>query len=142
MQSIFSLHGLLFILIAIVARFIIGSLWYSKFLFQKPWMKAQGKSADYKPAGGSAGPAMAIMSVMLVISTILLALFVMSPLGGSIVLGIITALMIWIGFILPTHIHYRIFSLQNPQPSWKYIMINAGQELVGILVAAIILSLA
>lgn len=139
MTTIFSLHGILFLVIAIIARLIVGMFWYSKFMFQKPWMKEQGKSSDHKPAQGSR-KAMAIMSGMLILSTIILAFFIVGPMGSNVIIGVIVTIMIWIGFVLPTHVHYRIFSLQNPQPSWKYIMINAGQEFFGILVAALVLS--
>jgi len=41
--------GFMLIIYAAIANMVIGMLWYSTFLFGKPWMKLVGLKKDYKP---------------------------------------------------------------------------------------------
>jgi hypothetical protein len=138
MQTLISLHGLIFLIIATIARFVVGMLWYSPVLFGKPWLKAHGKGADFKPKG--AGKELTVAFVFGLISTIVLALFVVNPIANNVLIGIVVALLMWVGFVLPAHVYKHIFAMPEKKPSLTIFFIDATQELAALIVAAIILS--
>jgi hypothetical protein len=130
------------ILVAVVANFILGFLWYTP-LFGKAWAKEMGYDTSIKPASGELAKGM----IFMVIGNFFLAYvfahniaawnFVpgageMSPMAKIMNATIFT----WLGFYLPTDLG----SVAWERKSWKLFFINTGYHFMMLLVAAIILN--
>ncbi len=123
------------VLVAAVAKFMLGGLWYSK-LFQKPWMKEMGlKPKDMKK--GMGGKAMAIEFVGNLIMAFVLAAAIRSCGAQGITGGLAAGFFNWLGFVAVVQIHSVIFEMK----SWKLFFINTGFQLVGLLLMGAILGL-
>jgi hypothetical protein len=87
------------IVVAAAASFIFGSIWYMA--LAKPWAGAQGKSAsDFKPSPGPFLTAIIAQLVMAFILAVIIALIAST--GDAIKNGLITAAMLWLGFVVTT----------------------------------------
>lgn len=128
--SVFSVN-IWAVLVSGVAYFAVGALWYG--LLGEPWMKALGKTSDELASNP-------IDYVVSLLCEILIAFAVAVGLNAFGAAGILEAIFVttvlWFGFsLLPTIVHYayedRTFGL---------LAINKGYDLVGMIIAAIILS--
>jgi hypothetical protein len=127
------------IIIAVVANFILGFLWYTP-LFGKAWAKEMGIDTTQKPPSGALAKGM----VFMVIGNFLMAyvfahnIYVwnvvapMSPPSAAWSAAFFT----WLGFYFPVDLG----SVAWENKSWKLFFINTGYHLVMLLVAAIILT--
>lgn len=130
------------ILIAVVANFILGFLWYTP-LFGKAWAKEMGFDMTVKPTSGEMAKGM----IFMVIGNFLMAyVFAHNMAAWSFVPGMgqlpkmgtvmNSAIFTWLGFYLPVDIG----AVTWEKKSWKLFGINTGYHLVMLLVAAIILT--
>jgi hypothetical protein len=131
------------ILVAVVANFFLGFLWYTP-LFGKAWAKEQGFDTSVKPASGEIAKGMIIM----VIGNFFLAYvfahniaawsFVpdmdKSPVAANIMMS---AVFTWLGFYVPVDMS----AVAWERKSWKLFFINTGYHLAMLIVAATILTL-
>ncbi len=130
------------ILVAVVANFILGFLWYTP-LFGKAWAKELGLDTSKKATGGQLAKGMIIM----VIGNFLMAYVFAHNIGAwSFVPGIDqmsvttqilnSAIFTWLGFYVPVDISVVAWEGK----SWKLFFINTGYHLAMLLVAATILT--
>jgi hypothetical protein len=129
------------ILIAVVANFFVGYLWYSV-LFGNAWAAEMGMDISVKPPASVMIKGMAMM----VIGSFLMAYvfahniaawsFVpgMSEMGPAASIGN-AVVFTWLGFYVPTDLN--VVAWENK--SWKLFFINSGYHFVILLVAAIII---
>jgi hypothetical protein len=129
------------ILIAVVANFFVGYLWYSV-LFGNAWAAEMGMDISVKPPASVMIKGMAMM----VIGSFLMAYvfahniaawsFVpgMSEMGPVASIGN-AVVFTWLGFYVPTDLN--VVAWENK--SWKLFFINSGYHFVILLVAAIII---
>lgn len=126
------------VVVAAVAVFVLGWLWYSPLLFYKPWMRLRGLD----PVAAMAGAKMPVGKLgielvrCLVLAYVIACLVVLLGLGtwlGAVRFGI----FLWIGFpiILLTG------SVLWDNVPWKVAAIHAGDWLVKLLVIPIIVTL-
>src|SRR5690349_5860975 len=119
------------ILIAVVANFILGFLWYTP-LFGKAWAKENGFDTSRKPTGGEMAKGMSIM----VIGNFLMAyVFAHNMAAWTFVPGmevaspmaiiLQSALFTWLGFYLPVDLS----TVAWENKSWKLFWINTGYHL-------------
>jgi hypothetical protein len=91
------------VVLAAIVSFLFGWLWYGV-LFSKSWMAAVGKTeADIKAQGASPVPFVIAFVAQFVMAWVLAG--VIGHLGpGEVTLknGLITAALIWIGFVITT----------------------------------------
>ena len=131
------------VLVAVIANFIFGSLWYMP-LFGKAWAKEMG----FDPNGPK--PATSVMvkgMTFMVIGNFLMAWVLahnmaawnfvpgvkeMGALSNTISAGVFT----WVGFYLPVDLGGVAWS----KHSWKLFGINTGYHLIMTLIAAGILA--
>ncbi len=129
------------ILLAVVANFILGFLWYTP-LFGKVWAREMGFDTSVKPTGAQIAKGMIIM----VIGNFLFAfVFAHNIVAWSFVPGtsemskpisILNAVgFTWLGFYLP--IDLNTVAWENR--SWKAFTINTGYHFAMLLVAATII---
>lgn len=127
------------VLVASIAEFIIGGIWYMP-IFGKAWgeiHEVNKKTKDQQRESQKLMPAMLVVQLVLTfITTLVLAkLIVLLPHYSVYEL----ALLVWIGFFVPTQIAAVLFG--NVDPKWfvKKSMIMAGGSLICLVVAAAIL---
>ena len=133
------------ILIAVVANFVLGFLWYTP-LFGKAWGKEMGFNMEEKP-----DPAVMIKGmVFMVIGNFLLAFVfahnmaawnpvswglepsTVSPSANALMAAVYT----WLGFYFPNDLGSTVWE----KKSWKLFFINTGYHFFTLLVAAMILA--
>ena len=124
------------VLVAAVASFLLGWLWYGPF-FGKPWMKLMNfdknsmKSMKLSPV-----TAMILGFLTYLIIAYVLAGFISILNAATIVEGMKIAFWIWLGFIATT----TLGSFLWEGKSIKLLWINAGYYLFSLIVMAIILT--
>ena len=126
------------VLVAAVAVFVLGWLWYSPLLFFKPWMRLRGMD----PVAAMAGAKMPAGKLLIELVRCLVLAYViarfMALLGVTGWMGALHfGLFLWIGFplILLTG------SVLWENVPWRVAAIHAGDWLVKLLVIPIIVSL-
>jgi len=125
------------VIVAAVAVFVLGWLWYSPLLFYKPWMRLRGMDPVAAMAGAKmpAGKLLIELVRCLVLAYVIARFTALLGVGswmGAVHLG----LFLWIGFpvILLTG------SIIWENVPWKVAAIHAGDWLVKMLVISIIVS--
>jgi len=129
------------IVVAVVANFILGFLWYTP-LFGKAWAAEMGFDTTVKPAGGEIARGMTFM----VIGNFLMAyVFAHNIAAWSFVPGANTmsvfgkimsaTFFTWLGFFLPGELSRVAWE----RKSWKLFAINTSYHFLMLLVAAVII---
>jgi hypothetical protein len=126
------------VLVATIAYFALGALWYAPPVFGKAWMRA---SNIQMPEGESPGPAIYIVPfVTCLIATIAIAMLAVATgsesIGEGIVLGVVGGLGLAGASLLVT----GYFDPNKPEPM-TWVAVVAGYHLVGLTLAAVIVSL-
>jgi hypothetical protein len=130
------------ILVAVVANFILGFLWYTP-LFGKAWAKEMKFDTSVKPAGGQIAKGM----IFMVIGNFFLAyVFAHNIAAWSYVPGMDamspamkimnSTVFTWLGFYLPVDLS----TVAWENKSWKLFAINTGYHFMMLLVASVILT--
>lgn len=123
------------VLVAGVAAFVVGSIWYSPALFGKQYMKMVGMTEKEMKAGKSG--MMAMMAQTLVISVITAYVFAhILGFSGSNTLAdsIMVAFWVWLGFFATTHYLGVLYEKKTMQ-MW---FIQAGYSLVSLIAMALV----
>ena len=126
------------VLVAAIAVFVLGWLWYSPLLFYKPWMRLRGMDPVAAMAGAKmpAGKHVIELGRCFVLAYVIARFVALLHLGswmGAVHFGF----FLWIGFpvILLTG------SVLWDNIPWKVAAIHAGDWLVKMLVIPIIVTL-
>ena len=121
------------IIIAAVVKFLIGWAWYAPPVLGKRWAELSGQSMD----GGMSGMAPAIVVQLIgdLIMAYILARFIVHYGDPSLVSGAIVGFMAWLGFVATL----MVASMFYEKKPGELIAINAGYQLVGILVMGAII---
>lgn len=122
-----SLGQLLSILVAAVAAWLIGALWYSPQLFAKAWARAHGYTPEKLAAmRATAGRAYAGSFVAFVLMASVLNLFLNHLGADSLHEGAAWGFHAWLGFALPIGL---IANLYSDKPLATFL-IDTGYQLV------------
>ncbi len=134
------------VVVAALASFVIGGLWYSPLLLGKPWSKLMGfghkTKQEMDEMRKKAAPAYAASLVGSLLMAYVLAHFIaymrMLDLGGNanFLTGALTAFWIWLGFIAPVMFTAVLFASK----SVKLWLIDTGYQLVSMLAMGAILA--
>ena len=126
------------VLVAALAYFAIGALWYAPPLFGKAWMAAGGMTTP--EAGSRPSPAIYLTPLVgSVLSSVALAMLAEATGTDTLQRGIVLGLVVAIGFAVSITFVTAQFESEKPKPMvWGAI--TAGYHAVGILVAAIIVA--
>lgn len=129
------------VILATVAAFIIGALWYSV-LFSKQWMAAIGMTeADAKARQSGGGPSLVPLLAgniagNLVMAVILSAL--LHSLGAATIAGgLVTGFLVWVGFVITVMAVNNSFSGRKPMLTaidgahWLVVLLAMG-AIIGI----------
>jgi uncharacterized membrane protein len=126
------------VLVAAIAYFAIGAVWYAPPVFGRVWMAAGGMSM---PEAGTR-PSAAIYVTPLVgsvLSAIALGMLAEASATDTLGEGIVLGLVVAIGFAVSIAFVTAQFESQKPKPMvWGAV--NAGYHVVGNLLAAVIIA--
>lgn len=129
------------VIIATLAQFILGGLWYSPLMFGKWWMEIMGVEScskeEMEKLQKSMGAFYALQIFLTLVSTIVLSMFINSMSEYS---AYLTALFVLIGFIIPTQIAGVIWGKTSKTVWAKQIFVMVAYQLVGIMITAFVLS--
>jgi len=121
------------IIVAAVVNMVIGSLWFSPLLFQRPWVAMR---VDKNPMSGVASPMLyVITAVGALVSAITLDWIIGLAGGRTLTGGAIIGLYAGLGFVAPAILSDNLF---NERP-FKLYLIVGGFPVVGLLVMGAIL---
>ena len=120
------------VLVAAIASFLFGAVWYS--ILGRIWRKAAGLPAEQ--TGSAAGKMAAAFLCQLLMAFVFAG--VIYHLGNDgLRTGLISAGMIWAGFILTTQIVNHRFQ----QSSWGLTVIDSAHWLGVLVIQALVISL-
>ena len=129
------------VIVATIAMFAVGAVWYMA-LFSKKWaeMHSMDKMSDkeMKEMSAKMGPFYGLQLLMTIVSAFVLA-YLMALLPN--ISPLMITLLVWVGFVLPADVSSVIFGGTKIKDMMPKIMIQAGETVVRLLVAAWIISL-
>ena len=126
------------VILAALAYFVIGAIWYAPPVFGKAWMAAGGMEM---PADGQRpGPAIyAVPLVGSILSAIALAMIAVASGTDTVGEGVVLGLVVGIGFAVSIAFVTATFESNKPN-AMLWGAVNAGYHAVGNLAAAIIIA--
>ena len=121
------------------ATMVIGFLWYSPFLFAKPWMVAMGYDPNDKARVAEmqkkAGPMYAIAFLASMLSAFLLGKLIFHLAISTPLYGMKVGFAVWLAFVMTVQLTDKLFG-NRPL---KLFLINTGYQLVCYLAMGAIL---
>lgn len=128
------------VLVAAIATMILGFLWYSPFLFAKPWTLAMGYDPNDKvrmdEMRKGAGKLYGITFIASLISAFVLAKIIDVTTVNSALYGMKIGFAVWLGFVTTVQLTSTLF---KKRPI-KLYLIDTGYQLVCYLVMGAILA--
>lgn len=134
------------IVVATVAQFILGALWYSPLMFGKWWMQIMevthlGKD-ELAKMQKEMGPFYALQFVLALITTFCLAnVLAFGTMANPAYSVYGAAFWTWFGFIATTQISTVIWGNTKKKYWCKQIFVMLSYQLVGIMLATFILTM-
>ena len=120
------------VIVAAVANIVISTVWYLPQVFGRQWAALTGREISTSP-----NPMLYVIAIIgSLISAYVLALFIHATGAGSIVEGVIVALVAWLGFLATTNVVGGAFEAKP----WALQAINAGNSAVTYAVMGAILA--
>lgn len=119
------------VLVAALAHFIIGMVWYSPLLFGKMWMELSG-AADLKPSPKDL--VMALFSSLILAYVLANVVFLAG--ARTILDGAVVGIMVEVGFIATLLLGDMIFE----KKPFKLFLLRNGYNLLALAVAGAILA--
>ena len=124
------------IIVAAVAAFAIGALWYSPAVFGRQWMAAHGHTPEQLAAmQSSMAKTYTFSFVTYVIMAMVLALLMGLTGATTAIQGIVLAVVAWLGFGFTIGLNTNLYSNKPPGA----FIIDAGYQLVHVIVMGAIL---
>lgn len=119
------------VLVAAVVSMVLGMIWYSKPVFGKVWAKASGMTPK-KMEEAKKGMILSFVLgfVATLITAYVLALFLGYLEAATILLGLVTGFLFWLGFIATTLLGMVLWEGKTV----RLYIINAGFQLVSMVV--------
>jgi uncharacterized protein DUF1761 len=128
------------VLVAAVATMILGFLWYSPFLFARPWTVLMGydpnDKAKIEEMQKGAGRIYGIAFVASLVSAFVLAKIIDVTTVNSALYGMKVGFAMWLGFVTTVQLTGVLFAKQPV----KLYLINSGYQLVCYLAMGAILA--
>jgi uncharacterized protein DUF1761 len=125
------------VIVAAIAYFVLGALWYAPPVFGKPWQRSIGWEipADQRP-----NPAVFLSpAITCVVASIAVGALAVATGTDTIGEGIVLGLFAGIGIAAAVLFVTAIFEPTKPD-RMTWFLITAGYHLVGLLIASVILA--
>jgi hypothetical protein len=125
------------VIVATLAYFLLGAVWYAQAVFGKAWQRASGVTVDPNQRPGAVFYILPLITCFLaVLATAMIAATTgSSTVGDAIVLG----LVVGVGFAVSLTLLASAFG-NYPEPSTNFA-ISASYHLVGLVGASLIVTL-
>lgn len=124
---------------ATVASFAFGALWYT--VLSKPWMKASGITEEMiRGESGKVSPAPYVVAFLAEfwIASILAGALILAPVeAGKWTIALMTAFILWVGFIAPAMLVNNRYELRP----LSLFGINAAHWLLVLIIQAMVIRL-
>ena len=134
--------SLTLVVLATIAQFVLGALWYSPLLFGKWWMQIMECShlskEELKKMQKDMTPYYGLQFFLTLVSTYSLAL--LAPYLPEYSIFHI-AFWLWIGFIVPTQISSVVWANTEMKYWIRQIFVMASMQLAGLMLASSILEM-
>jgi uncharacterized SAM-binding protein YcdF (DUF218 family) len=121
------------VLVSALATLAIGFVWYSPWLFARPWMVLMGYNPDDKAKMAemqkSAGPSYVLSVVASAMAAAVLGKIIAVATINTALYGMKVGLAVWLGFVTTVQLTNSLFSRQPA----KLYAINTGYQLVCFL---------
>jgi hypothetical protein len=132
------------VIVAALAYFAIGAIWYAPPVFGKVWMAAGGttmEQAEGSADGGGPGPAIYVVPLVgTLLSAIALGMLAAASGTDTLAEGVVLGIVVAIGSALAIALVTATFESTKPKPMvWGAV--NAGYHIVGTVVAGAIIGL-
>lgn len=125
------------VIVAAIAYFALGALWYMPFAFGRTWQRAIGwDEANPPEAGAVTYAAPALFALVSSIATAIIANATGSADIGS---GLVLGLVVGIGYGLAISAYEAVFDPHKSGP-WVWWAITGAHHLVGLIIVAMIVS--
>ena len=125
------------ILLAALAMFALGAVWFSPVMFVKAWMREAGIDPNQKPDGRQMGRMFGLTFVLLLVAAVALDSFVSNwSAGEGFWHGLWVGLMGGLLVAAATGINFLF-----EKKSLRHFLINASYDVVGFCLMGMILSL-
>lgn len=121
------------VLVAAIAYFAIGAVWYAPPVLGRAWMDASGVRPQ---EGRTPTPLLVLAFVAAFVASLVLAFLARASGADGFGEGIVLGLVCGVGFALTALVVTQRFENRPPTLPW----INAGYHILGLLVAAIIVT--
>lgn len=128
------------ILVAAIAAFVVGFLWYGKALFGKAWIRLAGWTPEELEANKKKGMGRTMVMAFIALLVIAYVLaYTLNLLGiSSIRAGLGAAFWLWLGFTAAPLFMNKLFGKNK---STALFLIDSGHYLAVFLVMSVILTL-
>ena len=131
--------------VAVIVQFVLGAVWYSPLMFGKLWMQIHGMShmskQELEDMQKSMAPFYGLQLLLTILTTYVLAMFLhYLPMANSAWAWYGIAGWVWLGFIAPIQIQTVVWGSTQKKFWVKQIFVMLSYQLVGIMLAAYILS--
>lgn len=125
------------IVLAALAMFALGAVWFSPVLFVKAWAREAGIDPNQKPDSKTMARTFGITFVLLLVAAVVLDFFVSNWTGGE---GLLHGL--WVGLLAGLLTSSTIgINFLFEKRSFLHFLINAGYDLIGFCLMGMILAL-
>jgi hypothetical protein len=125
------------VVVATIAAFALGGLWYSPLLFAKLWVSAHGYTEEQvKAMQKSAGKAYGVSLICQLLIALAIAVLVGYVHLILCVQGLKLALLIWAGFAFPLGLMATMFT----EKKLTVFFIDTGYQLVYLLIMGAIIT--
>jgi hypothetical protein len=121
------------VLVATLAAFLIGGLWYSPFLFAGAWQRASGLTAA-DLAAQNRGRIFSLAFVLTLVMAVNLAMFLDAP-GTTFVWGATAGFLAGFGWVA---LSFGVVGLFESRPL-SYVLVNGGYMVVAFVVMGAII---
>jgi hypothetical protein len=125
------------VIVAAVAYWILGAIWYAQPVFGRAWLRAGGIEI---PEGQRPGPSVFLIPLiansLAVVATGMLAVATSSNDAAD---GLVLGVVVWAGYVIGLTLLGATFDRRPNAALW--FTINVGYHLIGLLGAALIVTL-
>lgn len=125
------------VIVAAIAYFALGALWYMPFAFGRPWQRAIGWDEAQQP--GASAVTYAAPALFALVSSIATAMIANATGSADIGSGVVLGLVVGIGYGLAIAAYEAVFDPHKPRP-WAWWAITGAYHLVGLIIVAVIVS--
>lgn len=124
------------VIVATIAYFALGALWYAEFAFGKAWQRSMGW--DLTPPENAGAGLYAVPFATCFLATLATAMIGAASGTDNIMEGVLLGLVVGVGIALPVMLVTGMFDTTKSAPM-TYVSIGTGYHIVGLVLAGAIL---